>query len=188
MITPRFDFSYGGKPFREYSPVVKKDGNVTRYELPDRLYAELHAEYFPAYNAVSWVVYYGNDGDRDSLTLSEIRDCAVDVPVSPDPPRHPGSYPTEDYALVSSATGMVNYDHTQNAENEFRFLDYPLMNGQKLTRAPQGGRSATGTFPFFEINHGQTGDLIAVGSTGHGKAAGRTSLKSKPASRTRNFT
>ena len=170
MITPRFDFRYGGKPFREYSPVVKKDGNVTRYELPDRLYAELHAEYFPAYNAVSWVVYYGNDGDRDSLTLSEIRDCAVDVPVSPDPPRHPGSYPTEDYALVSSATGMVNYDHTQNAENEFRFLDYPLMNGQKLTRAPQGGRSATGTFPFFEINHGQTGVLTAVGWTGQWKA------------------
>ena len=141
-----------------------------RYELPDGLYAELHVEFFPEYDAVSWVIYYGNNGKNDSLTLSKIRDCAIDIPVSPDPPRHPGAYPTNDYAIVSSATGMVEYDHKQNAENEFRFLDYPLLVSQKLTRTPEGGLSSSGTLPFFEINHGNTGVLLAIGWTGQWKA------------------
>ena len=170
MITPRFDFNYGGKPFKECSPVIRTNGDITRCGLPDGFYAELHPEYYPAYNAVSWVVYYGNDGDKDSLTLSEIRDCAVDVPVSPDPPKHPGAFPDESYALVSAATGMLDNSHVQMAENEFRFLDYPLLKNQKLTRTPHGGRSASGTFPFFEINHGNTGVLIAIGWTGQWKA------------------
>ncbi len=170
MITPHFDFDYNGKPFSSHTPTIKTNGNIMRYELPDGLYAELHVEFFPGYDAVSWVIYYGNDGKNDSLTLSKIRDCAIDIPVSPDPPRHPGAYPTNDYAIVSSATGMVEYNHTQNAENEFRFLDYPLLVGQKLTRTPEAGLSSSGTLPFFEINHGNTGVLLAIGWTGQWNA------------------
>ena len=69
MITPHFDFDYNGKPFSSHTPTIRTNGNIMRYELPDGLYAELHVVFFPEYDAVSWVIYYGNDGKNDSFTL-----------------------------------------------------------------------------------------------------------------------
>lgn len=160
MLQPTFSFLYGGKPFETLGTVISESGSDHIYSLSDGLTVTLHITEYAAYHAVEGVLTFANRGSEDSQLLSEIHDCAVSLPVTPDPPCHVGSYPMDDYARISAATGCTEYSMDTDAEDEFRYIDYAMREGQKKTFRPHGVRSSSYAYPFFDVNHADDGYLV----------------------------
>ena len=74
-IIPRFSFTYKGKPFDLADVVVTPTEYGRLYEYRDGLRVELHIKEYPAYNAVTWMLWFENKGEGDSGLISNILDC-----------------------------------------------------------------------------------------------------------------
>ena len=74
-LVPRFSFKYRGKPFDLAMARVTPTDYGYLYELTDGLCVELHVKEYPAYNALSWMLWFENRGEYDSGLISDILDC-----------------------------------------------------------------------------------------------------------------
>ncbi len=86
-MTPQFNFRYDGKSFRELGFRETETDGFRRFSAPDGFYAELHKTGHSDYGLTEWVLWFGNNGERDSGLLSDIRDCAMELPIDADSPR-----------------------------------------------------------------------------------------------------
>jgi hypothetical protein len=103
--------------------------------------------------AEEWVLYFKNAGAKDTPILENIQ--ALDVRLA--------TNPGEDVVLH-----QIQGDSC--SDRSFLTQDSSLAAGRRIGLAPQGGRSSNGTFPFFNLQCGGQGLIVAVGWSGQWSA------------------
>lgn len=164
---PPFSFLYGGKPFAELAASWKKrattkvlDACRTRRRLvftdpKSGLEVRCGAVVYRDYPAVEWVVHFTNTGKKDTPILENLQ--ALDLELQR------GAHDHE--FVLHHAVGSIC------AERDFAPLQQALPPRQAFTLAPLGGRSSSGTLPFFNLESPGSGGVIgAVGWTGQWQA------------------
>jgi len=105
---------------------------------------------FKRYPAVEWVLEFENLGTQDSPLLAEVQ--ALDVQLRTGYSRKP--------VKLHHLTGDVC------GERSFLPLESEIEPGKSVALAPEGGRSSSGAFPFFNVQYGDQGMITAVGWSG----------------------
>ena len=106
------------------------------------------------YPAVEWVLHFTNTGQARTPILAKIE--PLDLAFA--------SASTAEPAVLHYALGDGNSDRS------FAPLVEPLSPGRTHTFAPNGGRSSDGYLPFFNLQTGAGGAVIAVGWSGQWQA------------------
>lgn len=175
----RFSFNYGSEPFSSFlndsnvkvisSPPVNNETEsyVITYTLPEGLVVTEYLELYAAYNAVRQVLYFENVSDSDTCIISDLHDCTVSITLNDGFVRPPAGYRQEDgtCAKIFRTTGSNWARDEYSANSEF------ISPGQKKSYSCCGGRSAQGLAPYFDVNRGDKGCLIAIGWTGQWSAS-----------------
>ncbi len=169
---PGFSFLYGERPFAEAAeqPAVRTtDGRTasTVYDLPGGLRVTKEETAYAAYGARRWVLWLENTGNADTPCISELYDGDLVLPCFETPPaRKSVLFRTWDPAppVIWSVRGSTW------ATDEFLCDKKPLFPGEEQRYACTGGRSSQGTAPYFDINDGDSGYLLAIGWTGQWQA------------------
>lgn len=160
QLTPPFSFGYGGRPFAEILPAwkvesrsIERDGTKQNFEITftdpaTGLVARVEATTFADFPAVEWVIHLKNTGGADTPILSDIQalDCALNSP-NVDPIIH----------YAKGATCSME---------DFRPMTRTLGTRGVLHLQPGGGRSSSDFLPFFNVEAGGEGVVLAVGWTG----------------------
>ena len=181
-IAPRLTFAYDGQPVdsdRQEKSVAQRDGwRIESFALPKGLVVSTesvrHGE------AVEWVTWFENRGQEETGLLSAINDCDVSLPFEKDeiPPSA---------ALKAEGPGLLVHAHNGSSNDAADFsADVTSWTGGSFRKAalpnlPDGkpstqhygsvrGRSSDPTLPFFNLNRGEKGVIVAVGWTGRWRA------------------
>lgn len=105
---------------------------------------------YPEYAAVEWVAYLENKGTKDTPIIENIQ--ALDVLLRTGCTKRPAVL----HQILGDACN----------EKSFAPVDTSLPIGQNIHFAPVGGRSSSGSFPFFNFEYRNEGLITAVGWTG----------------------
>ncbi|MCQ2425962.1 MAG: alpha-galactosidase [Lachnospiraceae bacterium] len=152
MITPRLSFLWNGADFREADPEITESGTSVRYRLPDGVEIETRIERFDAYGVIRWTNYWSNPTDRKSGLISGLYDCDILLPAG-----------GEKLKIIGSKGSVSAFD-------DYRIEEHlPDENGRYETSCTDG-RSADGVLPFFDLNLGEEGAILAVGWSGQWNA------------------
>ncbi len=117
-----------------------------RFQLDDALRVRLVCAHYPLFGASEWTVWFENPGERDSGVISEAESVA----------RFPGRYP--------SLKGILG-DHT----NWYR--PYCLdVGAQPRHFESNSGRATHVNFPYFNLECGDGGVMLAIGWAGTWRA------------------
>ena len=159
---PPFSFRYGGVESAELlktwsRKTVSTDAadrvrhHVTWSDPKSGLQVTAVVSNFKRYPAADWVLYFENQGRHDTPILENIQ--ALDV------------------VLQTSAAkeAVILHQLTGDQCNEHSFLPIAtiLEAGKSFCMAPQGGRpSNTSAFPFFNLQYGSRGMIVAIGWSG----------------------
>lgn len=163
---PYFTFTYDDTSFWDKKPTCTTeshgDTTVYTYALPDGLTVQAHVTAYPTYPALRWVLYFTNNGTTDTKQIREIRDCHLvtdgwNTRYTPAPPH---LYPAQNCAHVSHHTGS-NW-----AKDEYNAYPERLAPGDTREYQNHTGRSCEGLAPYFSIEDGDRGLLLAIGWTG----------------------
>ena len=161
-----FSFRYGdehsGEVLRRWSFVknVLSSGSDTithefRYtDHVSNMEARVVATRFKHYPVLEWVVYLRNGGSSNSFIFTDIQALNLDL-ASPEP-----HAPVVHYAQGGTATGA-----------DFRPLERELSLADPLLLEPGGGRSSSEILPYFNIDVGGRGAILACGWTGEWKTS-----------------
>ena len=104
---------------------------------------------YKRYPAVEWVLDFENQGKQDTPILEDIQ--AVDVLL----------------ATPSDAPAILHRIAGDNCTaDSFQPLEIAVEPHKPVRMAPVGGRSSSGTFPFFNFTTKQQGLFVAIGWTG----------------------
>lgn len=164
---PPFSFVLGGQPFAALRQGWQVSGHSTRlderrlqrtvtYTDPATgLAAVCTAVEFDDFPAVEWLLELRNTGRNDTPIIEDIQ--ALDWAVTGD-----GKAFAVEYSLGDS-----------NSADSFapRKRRLSAAGGEPLVLAPNGGRSSDGYLPFFNVEWGGQGAVIAVGWSGQWRAA-----------------
>jgi alpha-galactosidase len=173
-IVPRFSFNYRNKPFDLADAKVTPADYGRLYEPGDGLRIELHIEEWPAYNAISWTLWFENTGDRDSGLISDIRDCDAAWCFAGGSGEGAGTTGRTGQVAVFDTSGNASYESYLLAEktvSEFSVHRKVLPLGAAADYHPNGGRSASGQMPFFDVYARGRGLIVAVGWSGQWHAS-----------------
>ena len=129
------------------------------------LRVEVTAAAFKRYPAVEWLLEFENAGAADTAILSEIQ--ALDAVLRTGYHRTP--------VVLHQITGDVC------GEQSFLPSETVVAVGKPIAFAPAGGRSSNHVFPFFNVQYGGEGLLVAIGWSGQWAAR----LERTPAGPTR---
>jgi len=160
-----FSFTYDGKDSAtllktwqlksEAKPVNNAQVHLYSYTDPHthlKVIAEVR-QYADFPNAVDWVLRFRNDGSTDTPILEDI------LPLHSAMPAAPGKL------TIRHAKGSV-----ANAE-DFTPMTEQLDPGSDQHYEPEWGRSSSGmTLPFFNLQTGDHGLIMAIGWSGNWKA------------------
>ncbi len=166
MINHGFSLRYNGDTLR----------GADRLETADGLKITCAVKEYPKYGAKEWVLNLTHTGVSDSGLIEDLFDCDTLLPLPEDPPRFRGNHLTDNCASVFSQCGMVpgwSYitDDALSA-TEFRLRRHYLRYGEeKQYTNGSFGRSSDGQLPFFDVNAGGEGYIVAIGWTGGWRAA-----------------
>jgi len=160
-----FSFIYDGKPFAQLEPQWTRTGNTVmkhervlhnvQFSDPQTgLQVTATATVFLPYAAVEWVLNFENKGTKDTPIIENIQ--AIDTLLAS------GYFATP--AIVHRLSGDVC------GEQSFTPIDTTLESGKPLAIAPDGGRSSSGAFPFFDFEYNGKGIISAIGWTGQWQA------------------
>ncbi|MBX7257474.1 MAG: alpha-galactosidase [Candidatus Hydrogenedentes bacterium] len=156
-----FSFVYNGKPFAEQASawdkkVEKKklDGNgertrhvVTWTEPASKLEVRAVAVSYRDYPVVEWTLHFKNKGAADTAILENIQ--ALDV------------------RMERGDRGEFTLHHARGSscrQDDFEPLTTQLGVNGTMKLAPEGGRSASGVMPYFNVEGTcMDGALVAVG-------------------------
>lgn len=171
MIQPKFSFTYDGVSFSELSKKITETDDKIIYSLEDGLTAELRKKYYNEYDATEWVIYWSYSGKGKSKILSEINDCDVLVNLPEYVHKFKGDRLTDGAPKIIKMKGCVpglkyRCDDWESS-TEFSFHeDYIWNENQSLEYINTGGVPSNGMMPFFEINQGDKGAIVAIGWSG----------------------
>jgi alpha-galactosidase len=110
---------------------------------------------FKRYPAVEWVLYFENQGTKDTPILQDIQ--ALDVSLA----TMATKMPVVLHQLVGDVCG----------ERSFLPMETPLEPGKSTAFAPNGGRPSNGATPFFNVQYGGRGLIAAIGWSGQWAAS-----------------
>lgn len=169
MIKTQFSFSYGGERLTfEGAGIHRIDGNLTVTCL---------RRDFQKYDAAYWVIYFENKGSENTKVISDILDCDTSVTIRHTSYPRPGLLAEEGYPAIIWQKGCVpgsiyNYDdETSASEYKLHKQYFHPSNGNSFSFGNLTGRSNDGTSPFFTVDGGGKGAVVAVGWTGGWKAS-----------------
>jgi alpha-galactosidase len=163
---PPFSFRYDGKPSAE----LLKQWSVSRTSQTDSQGVTVHrAVYtdpqtklecifelrqYPDFPAIKWVVRFRNGGTSDTPILGDIQALDSTWRAS-----------SETQLRRSKGSACAADDFLYFTQKLPAFEDVQPGKGQ-LTASSDRGRSSDGTLPFFNLQDGAAGTMIAVGWTG----------------------
>ncbi len=164
---PPFSFVYNGRPSAELLKSWQRTAETR--QLSDRIEHRIQwadpqsgfqillvAGAFKRFPAVDWVIHLENGGAKDSPIIENIQ--ALNLSFGADDPQQ--------------AVVLHHLNGDTAVQTAFQPKDSPIEPGKSLRLAPTGGRPAsTSAFPFFNLQCGDGGAIIAVGWTGQWAAA-----------------
>ena len=170
---PFFSFNYNGKPFNEYQPkpvqthTIENNLDIVRFEysLPDGLVVTQILTVYKKHNAMHWLLNFENKADTATGILSDICDSDICFPFDYD------SNPTPGYIVEKSTARLIRTVGSNWERAEFNPKDEYILPNTNHRYSAVEGRSSQGLAPFFDINRGDCGVLVAVGWTGQWQAA-----------------
>ncbi len=164
LIVP-FSFDYGGRP---YAGIIKKhkyyseklDENRTKHiavylDTDTGLEITFESIVYSDFPAIEWVLYIKNNGSSDTPILENI--LPLDIRFSKEIGN--GSF----YKLHYAKGALCCID-------DFAPLEKTFSEGDSLHIQPGGGRSSSEYMPFFNVDFGNKGYIIAIGWTGEWSA------------------
>lgn len=163
LITPGFSFLYDGVPFAELEKKTEVLENGFRYTLPDGLILTSTLQRFEKQRVYWWVNHWENPTDHDSGMISQLWDCDVTVPFSPDP--KPTRRDRQD-TLEPTTLRVFETNGADVKQDDYASSYVRLWEGDTLESSCAAGRSGYQKSPFFDINQRDYGVLLAVGWTG----------------------
>lgn len=163
---PPFSFVYGGRSSREFlkdwarkQTIKKIDRCRTQYRVtytdPETgLEIEMDGIAYGDFPAVEWVVWFRNRGSADTPILENVQ--SLDAR----------------FARMSAAAEFVLHHATGSicSGRDFEPLLRKLEAKASVTLAPEGGRSSSGTLPFFNLEVTGGGVIGAIGWSGQWSA------------------
>jgi alpha-galactosidase len=160
--TPPFAFTYGRQPSAELLrawPLVRKSTDLgnhrTRHELtwtaPDGLEVRCVGVVYDDFPTVEWTAWFRNTGKTDSKRLDDVQ--ALDEKVV----RGPGQFV------------LHSYDGSTCMATDYRPHDETLTD-QGFVFQPRAGRPCDPWLPYFNLEFGGEGLIVAVGWPGQWKA------------------
>lgn len=168
-MKPEFSFKYAEKEMT----LSATDGAV--YELGGGVCVSVKANKYAKFDAVEWVTYFENKGDKNSEIFSDILDSDTLLPLSFREAPKNGHRPTEGDACVITMNGMVDgryyWENDRKSATEYSMTNEYLDKARKKTKsfANVGGRSSDGMMPFFDATALGAGYIVAIGWTGDWK-------------------
>ena len=153
-------FSYGDKSFSGFPKsdfkqvshkVLNKEARDTHtivLQMRDKLQVKIQVAFYHYYGAYEWTVWFENHGEQNSQVISNL--VAADM-------QFPGEKPV--------LKGILG-DH----DNLYRPYVHDLAKAGKEF-VSLGGRPTHINFPYFNLEHGNGGSLIAIGWGGTWSAA-----------------
>ena len=160
-----FSFTYGGKPstgFLDSWEKATKPGTIpegksdtlTFRDAATGLLVTCETKRFADFPAVEWLLTFENTGDKPTPVLENV--CAWDATAMPAP----------------DATMLLHHSRGSNcAPDDFAPMTSKPTDGDGLTLRPDNGRSSDGgALPFFNLDWGNGGAVVAVGWTGQWQA------------------
>ena len=146
-IIPRFSFTYNSKPFDVADVTVTPTEYGRLYTYPDGLRVELHITEYPAYHAISWMLWFENTGGQDSALIRDILDCDATWCFADESCKTP---PLSMFDTDGCA-GYEAYLHADRISEECKVHETKMPFGTSRSYHPLGGRSSSGQMPFFEF-------------------------------------
>ncbi len=176
--TRPFSFRYGGASsdafLAKWQRVVqtsetqsRRTHQVTWTDPETSLRVSATASAFQRYPAVEWVLEFENLGTQDTPLIEQVH--ALHVQLRTGYHRKP--------VKVHQLTGDIC------GERSFLPLETEVDAGEGVVLVPEGGRSSSGAFPFFNVQYGNEGLITAIGWSGQWRAslersaAGPTALR-----------
>lgn len=144
-----FSFTYAGKSSRELLPTWQQDAPLTWTDPVTKLQVRCVAKKYDDFPTVEWTVYFKNTGTTNTPIIENIRalDCRLE--------REPGTEFLLHHAIGSPST-PGDYGPRETAL------------GKKATKriTTNGGRGSNSDWPYFNLEAGNEGAIIAVGWPG----------------------
>jgi alpha-galactosidase len=155
---PPFSFTYNGVSSDTFLDGWKHDARfendhcLAHWTDPATgLYVTAEAFSHSRFPATEWVLYFENRGSEDTPLIEDVQ--AMDIAVRTGDARKPLLL----HELEGDACGATS----------FLPKTTPVNPGDKIDRAPSGGRSSSiSAFPFFTTEYGNEGLIVAIGWTG----------------------
>ena len=120
---------------------------ITWHDPGTGLECELELRTFDGFPAVEWVLRFRNTGAADSPLLEAIQPLDI----------------------TRAATGEAQLRRSRGSlcsPADFEYLVTPLAAGESVRMAAGGGRSSNEWLPFFNLQTGEDGVIVAVGWSG----------------------
>ena len=152
LATLPVSFKYDGKLYRGFDPEVFKETDkghwIENEKKQDIIYLKadknleiiVEAAYYDAYGAYEWTIWFSNVGDENTGVISEVK--AADMSFSGENP------------VLKGILG----DH----QNQYRPYEYNLSESGVNFKS-EIGKPTHIYFPYFNLEHGDGGTLIALG-------------------------
>jgi len=161
-VIPPFSFSYDGVSsdkfirnwkFRKRLLQSEEEGRVScLYSWTgskEGIRVDCKVDVYPAFDAVKWVLSFKNIGKHDSGRISCQKTLDASFPID-----------------ASRECVLHRIRGSRISRFDFFPQDTLLDAGTKLKFVPFGGRSSDGEFPFYNIDLGESGFVLAVGWSG----------------------
>ena len=161
VSTLPFSFTYGGKPsaelLKDWQPrhVVRtldaqRSEHTLRFTDPTSgLELRCVAIEYHDFPSVEWTLYFKNTGRADTAILENVR--ALDLAFGRG---------GEDEFLMHHCAGA------SSGRSDYAPLETPLAPKTTKRFAPVGGRPANGNWPYFNLQWGSRGMIVAIGWPG----------------------
>ena len=156
---PPISFRYGGRSstdlFQSW-PVTLKAGTplpevstslVSRVDPDTGLECEIEAKWFDAYPAVEWVVRFRNKGTADTPILEDVQPLCTSL-------------------LVDNVPVLHRSRGARCSVEDFLLVSDEMLLGVPVHVSPGEGRSSSQWLPFFNLQDGGQGTILAIGWTG----------------------
>ena len=146
-------FVYGGKEYRGFDSdfAVKRTADGIEALHSDGLLVKVGVKYDPEYAQCEWTLGFENTGKSDSAVLSSVYPADM---------RFTGVNPV----LSSSVGDRVRDPYA------FARIDTPLRAGTRMSFFPIWGKSTGSQKPYYRLDYGNGGMIIAIGWHGRWKA------------------
>ncbi len=170
-----FSLLYDGKDIFSYRLETKKTVNeneiISEYKADDGLKITNILKTYEKYDAVEWVTWFENTGDKPSKILSQINDCDVELLFDADEEAEWSAYiPDADkgvkiYSPQGSLWNKKEFYCDVDGFESNRYLNHIYPEQTKKYKT-SGGRSSQALAPFFNIHRQNRGVVFAIGWTG----------------------